>query len=169
VCVMAEAPTQQGTAYEGYDYAALSRSADKVILRVASQEAISGSVVTAPLEPLENVYYALRELDDVNMSRVSLLLTSESHLWTNGKRSAALSGTVLDAMLAEGTMETHYSERYACAYFIGVDEKEKPVMGWYLNEKAVAERMRLLGFFGVNQVCLADANTASADLLSGLQ
>ena len=169
VCVMAEAPTQQGTAYEGYDYAALSRSADKVILWVASQEAISGSVVTAPLEPLENVYYALRELDDVNMSRVSLLLTSESRLWTNGKESFALSGAALNAMLAEGTMETHYSERYACAYFTGVDEKEKPVMGWYLNEKAVAERMRMLGFFGVNQVCLKDVNTASTELLSGLK
>jgi len=168
VYVVAEAPARQGETYEGYDYAALSHKADVLVLRVAPYEKVSGGVVTAPLEPLEEIYYALQTMNGADMSRVALHLTSKSSLWTSGRKTETLSGAELDAMLTEGTLETHYSQRYGCAYVTGIDDADKSI-AWYLDKRAVAERMRMSGFFGVNRICLTDANTSAADLLSGLQ
>lgn len=62
--LMVEAPVWQGAAYNGYDYAALSEPADKLVVRVADYGDVSEDFPIAPLAPLEEVYYALAELAD---------------------------------------------------------------------------------------------------------
>ena len=51
--LVTEAPSWQGTQYNGYDYAALGKTADKLILRIASFEKSECKYPAAPVEPLE--------------------------------------------------------------------------------------------------------------------
>ena len=62
--LVAEAPTWAGKAYDGYDYEELARAADHLVLRVGSYESHDDGFSTAPVSPLEEVYYALALLQD---------------------------------------------------------------------------------------------------------
>ncbi|MDO4315267.1 MAG: S-layer homology domain-containing protein [Oscillospiraceae bacterium] len=167
--LMAEAPAWQGTAYKGYDYAALGTYADRLVLRIASYEKAGGAFPTAPVDPLEEVYYALGTLrDTVDAGKLSLMVTAAGSAWTAGKKSAALSGADITALLAEEKTVSYYSDRYACAYLSGFTEDDKPLAVWYLDRQAAAERTQMARFFGVDQVCLSDLGDASAELLAGL-
>lgn len=168
--LMAEAPAWQGTAYQGYDYAALGTCADRLVLRIAAYEKVSGEFPAAPVDPMEEVYYALGELRGaVEEGKLSLLVTSTGSAWTSGRRSGALSGAEITALLADQETVDYYSSRYACAYLSGVSASEKPLVVWYLNQQAAAERTQLIRFFGVDQVCLTDLRNVSAELLLGLR
>ena len=62
-------------------------------------------------------------------------------------------------------MDGYYSSRYACAYLHNTSRGETV---WYLNEEAAAQRAQLLRLTGVGAVCLSDWDSASAELLRGL-
>lgn len=159
--VAAEAPAWQGRAYEGYDYAALAALADRLVLRVAPYEKVTEGFSAAPVEPLEEVYYALGQLNgSVPGGKLSLLLTTTGAAWTGGKKSGAVSGEELEKLLKDRGTEDHYSNRYACAYLTYTEKKAQTVV-WYLDREAVAARERLAGFFGVDQVCLSSLNGLS--------
>lgn len=98
---MAEAPAWQGTSYGGYDYAALGASADRLVLRVAAYQKESDGFPIAPLDPPEEVYYALGELKDtVSADRLSLLVTTTATAWdSEGDRTGTLSGEELQELL----------------------------------------------------------------------
>lgn len=168
--VAAEAPVWEGRTYEGYDYAALGRLADRLVLRVAPYEQSTGGFPVAPLEPLEEVYYALAELKGtVPGEKISLLLTTTGAVWTDGRRNGTMNGTELAARLADRNTESDYSGRYACAYLAYAEQSKKQTVVWYLNDTAAEERARMAGFFGVDQVFLSDLAAASAELLTGLE
>lgn len=167
--VMVEAPVWEGKAYEGYDYAALGAAADRLVLRVAAYEQNTETFPISALEPLEEVYYALAELKGtVPGEKISLLLTTTGVSWTAGKRGGSVDAAEIAQLLEDRKSEAYYSSRYACAYLTNTSSDGKQNVVWYLDGTAAAERARMASFFDVDQVCLSDLTSVSADLLSGL-
>lgn len=168
--LVVEAPSWQGTTYKGYDYETLGKSVDRMVLRITSYEKTSGSFPTAPVEPLEELYYALGEMaGKVDSGKLSVLMTTTGSSWTAGKKSGSMSGAEIETVLADKETVTYYSNRYACAYLSGSSADNKSLVVWYLNGQAAAERMQLLRCFGVDQVCLSDLRRLSADFTVGLR
>ena len=168
--VTAEAPAWQGKAYSAYDYAALAASADRLVLRVAAYQKESGGFTAAPLEPMEEVYYALAELKGtVPAEKLSLLLTTTGSQWKNGKRTFDADAGEIEALLADGkNTEQYYANRYACAYLVRTEQKNT-VTVWYLDRQASQARRQLAAFFGVDQIWLSDLGSVSDQMLAGLQ
>ena len=166
--VAAEAPESSGTRY-GYDYAALTALADRLILRTGRYETETGGFPTMPQEPLEEVYYALAALSGTaDLSRCSLWLT------TTGLGRERLRGAVsyfpadrLGPLLADPLTQQYYSVRYADAYLHRDDGNTQTVV-WYHDSRAAEARACLGAFFGVQSVCFSEVGEASGELLEGL-
>ena len=140
------------------------------MVRVAAYDDSTGSFPIAPLEPLEEVYYALAELrDQVDSDRLSLLVTTTGSAWTGGRSSGTISAAEIEALLASAQTQDYYSDRYACAY-LTADDGSTAV--WYLDGASLLERARMAAFFGVDQLCLSDlssvADYENYDLLGSL-
>ena len=170
--VVAEAPAWQGESYGGYDYGALSKTADRLILRAASYEKRSGSFPTAPLEPLEEVYYALAELKKtVSKDKLSLWLTTTGSQWSGGSSAGSCTAEEIAELLESAGTEDYYSARYEAAYLIRDGFGTRKVV-WYQDGRSAASRARLADFFGVGSFCLSDAGSAAdypaGSVLSGL-
>lgn len=168
--LMVEAPVWQGAAYNGYDYAALSEPADKLVVRVADYGDVSEDFPIAPLAPLEEVYYALAELaDQVDSDCLSLLLTTTGSAWTDGRHTGQASAAEIEQLLSASQTKDYYSDRYACAY---LTSGSGDTAVWYLNGEAALERARMAAFFGVDQLCLSDLSSVADydnyNLLEGL-
>ena len=155
--LVAEAPSWQGTRYDGYNYAALGKTADKLILRIASYEKADGQYPAAPVEPLEELYYALAELQGkVDSSKLSILMSAKTSVWVSGKKNTSLTTEELAELTAKGSLEQHYSDRYGCAYLSGFTADKKPLIAWYLDQQSEEDRARLAGLFDVQQLVIDD-------------
>lgn len=164
-CLAAEAPTWAGKKYGGYDYAALSQEADLLVLRITSYENQSDAFPTAPVNPLEEVYYALASLkEEVEAGKLALMLDPEVSVWNLSGRRQELTTEELSKLMAEG--EHHYSNRYACAYLTGEGVGGEDLVAWFLDRQAVQERVQVARAFGVNQLWLPAWDAASADLVA---
>lgn len=168
--VVADMPAA-GDGHTGYDCAALSAIADRLILRVPSYNQEVNGFPILPQEPLEEVYYTLATLKDkVDLTKCSLWLTTTGTVRTEDKTSSVLTGR-LQALLADKTTKRYYSLRYADAYITTVEDN-KDVVAWFHDARAAEARVRLCAFFGVESVCLSDMASLSADpdasLLPGL-
>lgn len=162
--LIVEAPSWQGIRYDGYDYAALSESADKLILRMASYEKSGGKYPAAPIEPLEELYYALAELRGIaDSSRLSVLVSTGTSVWVDGEKNKFLTDEDLAELTAKGSVERHYSDRYACAYLSGKTRSNESLIAWYLDRQSVEERIRLAGLFDVGQLAADDLRRFPAD------
>ena len=167
--VAAEAPTREGKAYGGYEYEALAAAADRLVLRIAPHETLSNGFPTAPVDPLEEICYALGSLrGSVDGSKLTLMITTAPSAWS-GSKKYSLTAEEYETLLADGKTEFHYSNRYACAYLTGTLGSSREVVVWYLDRQAAAARLQLARAFGVEQLCLSDWGTATGDLLAGLQ
>lgn len=167
--LMVEAPSWQNGTYQGYDYITLGSCVDHLVLRVPSYEAESRDFPVAPVDPLEEIYYALGELKDtLEDGKLSLLMTTTGSAWVNSREDTPRTGAEIDALLAEETTAAYYSDRYGCAYLTGVNEDRDPLTVWYLDRQAAADRVQLARCFGVGQICLAEADGVSPELLAGL-
>ena len=161
--LVAEAPSWQGVRYDGYDYAALGKASDKLILRIASIEEADGQYPAAPVEPLEELYYALAELQNkVDSSRLSILMSTKPSVWVNGKENASLTADDLATLTARGRLARHYSDRYGCAYLTGLTAEKKPLIAWYLDEQSMEARARLARLFNVEQLVVDDVRALPA-------
>ena len=161
--LVAEAPSWQGVRYDGYDYAALGKAADKLILRIASIEEADGQYPAAPVEPLEELYYALAELQNkVDSSRLSILMSTKPSVWVNGKENTSLTADDLATLTARGRLARHYSDRYGCAYLTGLTAEKKPLIAWYLDEQSMEARARLARLFNVEQLVVDDVRALPA-------
>ena len=158
-----EAPSWKGTIF-GYDYAALGEAADRMILRFDyKKESVAGQTV-APLEPPEQIYYALNRLRGVvDADKLTLLLTSTGSIW-DGREPESLTAKEITALAAERTTRTHYSDRYACAYLV----RENGPDVWYLNGQAIRERTQLARLFGGGHLCLSDLNHTLPETLEAM-
>ena len=161
--VGAEAPSWKGTIF-GYDYAALGEAADHLVLRFDNKKEDAAGRTVAPLEPLEQVYYALNRLRGVvDAGKLALLLTSTGSVW-EGREPESLTAKEITALAAERTTRSHYSDRYACAYLV---REEGPDV-WYLNGQAIRERTQLARLFGGGHLCLSDLNHALPETLEAM-
>ncbi len=167
--VMAEAPSRAGKTY-GYEYGALAAAADRLVLRIAPHETFSDGFPTAPVDPLEEIYYALGSLcDSIDGGKLALMVTTGVSAWS-GQKKYSLTSEEYEALLADSKTVTHYSNRYACAYLTGtVGSSKKEVVVWYLDRQAAATRLQMARAFSVGQICLDDWASASQDLLNGLR
>lgn len=168
--VVADVPAA-GSDPTGYDCAALSAIADRLILRVPSYDREVNGFPTMPQEPLEEVYYTLSSLKDtVDLTKCGLWLTTTGTARSEGKTSPILTGR-LQSLMADKTAKRYYSLRYAAAYLTAVEDK-KDVVVWFHDARAAEARVRLCAFFGVESVCLSDISNLSGDpdvsLLPGL-
>ena len=160
----AEAPSGKGTIF-GYDYAALGEIVDRLVLRVSHQEETGDA--TAPLEPLEQIYYGLNRLRGVvDAGKLTLLLTSTGSDW-NGETASPVSGEALTEYLAEQGARSHYSSRYACAYLPRQSGNGDSTI-WYLNGQSIQERELLARLFGGGHLCLSDLNNALPEVLTAM-
>ena len=168
--VTAEAPSWQGKAYGAYDYAALAAAADRLVLRVAPYQKTAEGFTAAPVEPMEEVYYALSELKGVvPAEKLSLLLTTTGSRWENGRQRPDADAAEIQRLLAdEKYTESYYSSRYACAYLVRKEQSSVETV-WYLDRQAAQARRQLAAFFGVDQICLSSLDAASGQLLEGLR
>ena len=132
--------------------AALSKTADRLVLRVSAYTDTESAVPVCAMEPLENICYALSVLNDqVFAGKLSLLLTASGQARKSGGRFSGIDETALNALLQKGT--AYYSDRYACAYVEAGD-----TTAWYLDGRALDARRQLLNCFGVNSLCLSTLN-----------
>ena len=160
--VMVEAPAWNGEIYDGYDYAALSQAADKLVVRLALSAQEADGFPIAPREPLEELYYALAELKDLtDGSRLGLLLTTTGSAWVDGRAAEDLTAAQIQELRGSLFTEEYYSGRYACAYLTDASEKDLRVV-WYLNGEAVAQRARMAAFFGAETLCFSDLSSVAA-------
>ena len=158
-----EAPSWKGTVF-GYDYVALGEAADRLVLRFDYKKETAAGQTVAPLEPLEQIYYALNRLRGVvDAGKLTLLLTSTGLVW-EGREPTFLTGEEITALAEERTTRSHYSDRYACAYLV---PEESPAV-WYLNAQAIRERTQLARLFGGGHLCLSDLNHALPEVLEAM-
>ena len=164
-----EAPCVSGHTYEGYDYAQLGRLADRLVVRVHSHADHSGQVAVAPVEPLEEVYYGLRQLRrQVPAEKLVLWMSTDATVWGQKTQVAALTGLEVQALLEEEEPEVYYSRRYGCAYFLTkLDRRDVTV--WYPNGESVSQRVQLSRLFGADGVALSSVGGVTAETMEGLE
>ena len=157
--LVAEAPLS-GSAAGGYDYAALSALADRLILRTAPYDKEVNGFPAVPQEPLEEVYYAFASLkNQVDPSKCSLWLSTTGLTWTGDRPSGSTMAPQIHSALENPAADVYYSARYADAYLILMEKaagKNVRTVIWYHNNQAVSARVRLCAFFGADSVCLSN-------------
>lgn len=157
----AEAPSWGGRVY-GYDYAALGEAADRLVLRIDYPASTAGGIPTAPLQPLEEVYYALNRLRGlVDAGKITLLLDSTGSLWNSGVFQENIPGEEIAALLENA--QSYYSSRYACAYL-----EDGGTVVWYLDGQSIQDRTRLARLFGGGRLCLTNLNGVLPELLAAM-
>ena len=172
VYLVVDAPSWRGREYKAYDYAALGMAADRLVLRITPyEERLTGGFIAAPMEPLEEVYYALKTLkDSVPGEKLCLQLTTTGRLHkSTSQKGLSVSAAEVSAMLAdEVNTRAYYDERYGCAYLIQKDAGNFNAV-WYLDGEGVAARANLCAFFGASEVCLSDLDSVSPEVRGSLQ
>lgn len=154
-----EGPSLSGIT--GLDYGALSAAADELVARVACPVVPASGFTAAPAEPLEELYVCLRTLRDI--PNLTVTLSAQPTAWRGTAALSAPEGSDIESYLAQGA-QRYYSQRYGCPY---LRLNDGPTV-WYHDSESAAARLQLLGLFGRDSVCLTGAQTAAADLLTGL-
>ena len=166
--VEVKAPAWNGGAGKAYAYGDLASAADCLVLQIEPYQLWDGKLMAAPMEPVEEVYYALSALNNsVPAEKLCLQLTTTASIWQGSKSGGSADAAELQALLEAEKVRSYYSERYQCAYVqqTGVN----PVrVAWYLNEEAVRARVQLCGLFGVERICLGGRSAVSEAILAGI-
>ena len=125
--------------------------------------------MVAPMEPMQEVYYALAELNDsVPADQLCLQLTTTGSIWQGKQSAGEADAAALQEILDSKNTQAYYSEHYACAYLRQTGMTPVRIV-WYLNEQAVRERVQLCGLFGVEQLCLGDMEAVPERILAGIK
>ena len=167
--LVTEAPSRAGKTFGGYAYEKLNGAVDKFILRIPAVEEADEAFTLAPIDPPEEIYYALASVGDlVGRDKLVLMLETGMKSWTKGE-GLVLSESGLEELLAAETTKVYYSDRYECAYLVGADELGRPVTAWYLTGEDVESRVRLAGSMGISQICVSNWDAATEAFLAGLK
>lgn len=170
--VMAEAPSWRGTAYNGYDYASLSLNVDRLVLRVSPYTETIDTFLVAPIDPIEEVYYALTHLPSLtDFSTVSLLITTTANARTGTSGYDTLTASDITALLADNDTQVRTSDRYGCSYLMGTYDsgsRTSDIVAWYLDGEQVLSRTLLCDLFGVTAVVLSDGSSLLPNVVAVL-
>jgi len=151
----------------GCDYGALGRLADGLVLRTEPAVKLADHFPVAPVEPLEELYWAVSQLRScgVDLAKTTWMLTAEGAHYSGKNLRDHLDAAEIEAKLAAGWRYS-YSERYGCAYLEKAGANEAI---WYLDGRAAEDHLRLLQLAGAGGVCLETPAAAHPELLAALQ
>ena len=149
----ADAPVP-GKKASAYDYTALAKQADRLFLRIEPyRETVSGFVVAPPARP-EDIYRTLAFLKPaVESGKLALTFSSAPSTWAK-TREQPMTDDEIHQLLSNEVTAIHYSDRYACSYFISPLAKTQIFSGWYLEEDTLNARLQLAALLGADLVCL---------------
>lgn len=159
--------------YKGYDYRALGRLCDKVILMAHDyqwQRAPEGNLGTAltdtPVAPIGRVETALRHVTDPetgveDLSKVALAVAFASAGVEVDEEGLLLDTTVytpapetLAARLAQADAQPGWSEEYASPYVYYHDDDGRRYRVWYEDARSVTAKIELAYQYGVTGLSL---------------
>lgn len=131
-------------------------------LHIPTPQAQSGDELpTTPLEPLPELYLALRQLRSggADMSRVALCLTGGGvRTVTSGAKIVSvedLTAREVEQILAMDGVNTYYSARYECSYCIYSYGPTEQAAVWYQSPESMAAKLQLARLFGVTHYFIA--------------
>ncbi|MBQ6207933.1 MAG: S-layer homology domain-containing protein [Oscillospiraceae bacterium] len=155
---------------DDYPYAALCRLADSLTVRVLGQSRLVNGFPTDPVEPLEEVYGALRTLfgpgSALDASKCGLLLSASGSAWTGAVNTGLVSGAAVEELLRSDGVTSYYSERYACAYLRRPADDDTPEqVVWYPDAKSIAARVQLAKLFNLGGLIVANADGLTDSLI----
>lgn len=114
-------------------------------------------IPTTPLEPLTELYSALRELrgSGADLTRTVLCL-SAGGVRTIVSGGSALTTDTLSAqevasILSTEDVNTYYSDRYESAYCIYAPNRYQEATVWYQSPESLAAKLQMARLFGVTQ------------------
>ena len=161
--VMADAPDNEDGSTGAYDLAALGSAADKLVLRVDAYEKTAEELTVAPLEPLEEFYSVLAQLNGVVAAeKLSVCISTRGVCWVGEKRSGTMDAQQIREVAEDGA-ECYYSNRYEAAYLTW-EKGGKQAVVWYLDSRALEAREQMLRLFGVGQVCFQNLTERTTQL-----
>lgn len=139
----------------------LSSAGSYTRVTVATPEAgEDDELPTTPLEPIAELYAALRKLKNngSDMSRAVLCLQGGGvrTLVSNGRiiSSGVISADEVDELLSSSGVRTYYSDRYESAYCIYQPNSYQTATVWYQSEKSLSAKLQLGRLFGVTRYTL---------------
>ena len=154
-----------GTYYDGYDYAAIGRLADKVILMAYGYDArdMSGFVgsryhETAATAPIGQVYLGLAALtEQVDPEKVLLGFSAQATAWQIDGEGDLVSGTPVyptaetaARRLAQPDTVTGWSDACQQSYAVYTTEDGGRYFLWYQDDASVQAAMRTAKLLGVS-------------------
>ena len=111
---------------------------------------------TTPLEPISELYAALREMKESgqNMSEMVLALCGggvRTITSTSGEimTSVVISAEEVSEILARSDVRVYYSQRYESAYCVYEPNDYQTVTVWYQSAESLAIKLQLARMFGV--------------------
>lgn len=172
--VMVQPAVWNAAYFDGYDFRAIGRLADRTILMAHDYQPthLRGYEGTAwhrnaALSPLDQVYYALKAITDLSTGvaaadqhKLALAVSFSNVAWrTSGGlllNPAPLkveTATVYSRLKAPGTV-MGYSELYRNPYLSYTTEAGEEIFLWYEDARSVEAKLRLARLFGVQGVSL---------------
>ena len=171
--VAVQPATSDGVYFDGYDYRAIGRLADKVILMAHNYNTLSLEDFvgtewhkTTALTPINSVYYSLRAITNkdtgvedrskvvlaVSFSTIGWEITEDDKVKSGTAATPAIS-TVYQRLLQEDTI-TGWSAQYKNPYMTYYTESGQKIFLWYENAESVTTKIELAKLFGINGVSL---------------
>lgn len=141
----------------------LSDVGTRAVVRVETPVPVEGAELpTTPLEPLQDLYAALRRLKESgrDLSGVVLYLTGGGVSTTVSIQDGAiistedLSADQVETILNRYDVRTYYSKRYESAYCVYEPNAYQVVTMWYQTEESMAVKLELARMFGVTNYVL---------------
>lgn len=170
VCVSPIMSSGYSDSYDGYDYGAIAKLADKVILmaydydaRDMSQFVGSEYYKTAAPAPIDQVYLGLREVlnENVDPGKVLLGFSVKSTAWQIDEEGRLLSGSpvyptveTVAKRLAQSSTEFGWSDTYQQSYAIYTTEDGGRYFLWYQDGQSVQTALNAAKLLGVGGVSL---------------
>ena len=167
VCVSPILADGYDQSYSGYDYAAIGRLADKVILMAydydtqdMSQFVGTEYYKTAATAPISQVYLALRIItEQMDASKVLLGFSSKCTAWQIDEAGNLVSGTpvypsveTVAQRLAQPDTERGWSNAYQQSYAVYRTEDGSRWFLWYQDELSLQAELRTARLLGVTGV-----------------
>ena len=173
IYVAVQPARQPGQPYfDGYDFHAVGRIADKVILmahdyyakNLSDNEMQSGFNVT-PLSPINEVYYALKAITDPktgveDVNKVLLQFSFDSVQWKLqegriiNREPFSPTYEAIQNRISLGAVQ-QYSHRYESPFITFIDEEDRTDnIVWYENRRSIAAKLELAAMFSISGISL---------------
>lgn len=156
--------------YDGYDYAAIAKNTDKIILMAYNYDAQDMSRFvgteyyrTAATAPIDQVYLGLKNLVDAagDASKVVLGFSARNTAWQIDENGKLLSGTpvypsadTVSKRLAQADTEFGWSNTYQQSYAIYTTEDGSRYFLWYQDGQSVQAALNAARLLGVTSVSI---------------